>query len=274
MTKRVLLAAMAAALIGGPAFAEDIRVVVPYAGLTTNTYVDDDNSLDLEDDSLMGGLFFQWVNPELFQANMFLYSAPDIHGVPLWGGHLIGDYYPMSSALGKLVVGAGLEIIAPGVDYEDESSIPYIYVDVKNTIYVPYARVGHYFYFGSRDRVHLSVLPWAGAQYDVVRGEVEVVIDVNGPAPPPPPPITTTEDIKDEQFSGIAGLNLAATIMHFIELQAKYRATVNADDYLNSFDGLVNVFFTRNWGVSYRYKYSQSSSGSTSYHLGGVAYVF
>jgi len=82
------------------------------------------------------------------------------------------------------------------------------------------------------------------------------------------------QDISEETFFGIGGISVSATIMHFIELQAKYKATFNADDFLNTFDAMANVFFTRHWGVSYRFKYMQSTSGSTSYHIGGVAYVF
>jgi hypothetical protein len=37
---------------------------------------------------------------------------------------------------------------------------------------------------------------------------------------------------------------------------------------------MANFFVTRHWGVSYRFKYMQSTGGPTSYHLFGVAYVF
>ncbi len=61
---------------------------------------------------------------------------------------------------------------------------------------------------------------------------------------------------------------MGATIFHFIELQAKYKATFNADDLLHTVDALANVFFTRHWGLSYRFKYMQTTDGSTSYHIG------
>ncbi len=110
------------------------------------------------------------------------------------------------------------------------------------------------------------MFPWAGAEYDIVRGEVAF--------DPEFPPFVVNQDIKDETWFGIAGINLGVTIMHFIELQAKYRLTFNGDDQLSTFDTMANVFFTRNWGVSYRFKYMQSTSGSTSYHIAGIAYVF
>jgi len=47
-----------------------------------------------------------------------------------------------------------------------------ITVDVTPTIAAPFVRAGHYFYFGSRDQVLVSVFPWAGVEYDITRGEV------------------------------------------------------------------------------------------------------
>ncbi len=58
------------------------------------------------------------------------------------------------------------------------------------TVYVPYARAGHYFYLGSRDKVLLSIFPWAGAEYDITRGTVVTV--VIRPAPPYPVDATST----------------------------------------------------------------------------------
>jgi hypothetical protein len=129
-------------------------------------------------------------------------------------------------------------------------------------VYVPYARAGHYFYLGSRDRVLRSIFPWAGAEYDITRGTITMV--------PGPPPLS----IDDETFYGIAGLSLSATLFHFIELQAKYKANFNADDLLHTVDALANVFFTRHLGLSYRFKYMQTADGSTSYHIAGIAFVF
>ncbi|UCF99526.1 MAG: hypothetical protein JSV89_08295 [Spirochaetaceae bacterium] len=39
-------------------------------------------------------------------------------------------------------------------------------------------------------------------------------------------------------------------------------------------DGMLTVFFTRHWGLSYRFKYSETGSGTTTYHIGGIAFVF
>lgn len=266
------IAAMALlALLAGVLQAEDIRVVVPYLGAATNVYekTDPNYTIAWDDTKLMEGLFFQWVNPEHFQANAFVYHSADINYSQLWGGHLIGDFYIWSNPLGKAAVGAGVEVISLNTDAGDAESAQGISdFQLPLTLYVPYARAGHYFYFGSRNTVLLSVFPWVGAEYDITRG------NVSGTTPAPPPNDKIDVDIDDETLYGIAGLSVSATIMHFIELQAKYKATFNEDDLLHAVDAMANVFFTRHWGVSYRFKYMQSTSGSTSYHLGGIAYVF
>ena len=258
-----LLALLAAAL-----HAEDIRVVVPYLGAATNDYENADYSIDWNDTKLMEGLYFQWINPDLFQANAFVYHSADINYSQLWGGHLIGDFYVLSDPLGKAAVGAGLEVLS--LDNDAGDAVAGV-TDFKLplTLWIPYARVGHYFYFGSRDQVLLSVFPWAGAEYDIARG------NVSGTIPFAPPPFNVfDESIEDETLYGLAGLSVSATIMHFIELQAKYKLTFNENDLLHTFDAMANVFFTRHWGVSYRFKYMQTTDGSTSYHIGGIAYVF
>jgi hypothetical protein len=256
-------------LLAGGLQAENIRVIVPYLGAATNVYDNPARSLHSEDTKLMEGLFFQWVNPDLFQANAFVYHSADINYSQLWGGHLIGDFYVWSNRLGKAAVGAGVEVIS--LDMDAGAAFPPL-ADFKFPLklYIPYARAGHYFYLGSRDKVLLSIFPWAGAEYDIARGTITLV--------PPGPPIPQTENQDDETLYGIAGLSLGATIFHFIELQAKYKVNFNADDVLHTVDGLANLYFSRHWGLSYRFKYMQtksgSANGSTTYHLLGIAFVF
>jgi hypothetical protein len=278
MNRRVLLAiACLTLVVSGPAlFAEDIRILVPYFGGVYNEFEREysaggvDGTLKSDGWGLMQGLYFQWVNPELFQSNVFLYRSGDVNYARLLGLHLIGDFYFLPRDWGRAVVGGGFELISIDTDAGDEFRDDFIFdLEIPNTIYVPYVRAGHYLYFGSRDRVQLSVLPWAGLQYDIVRGEVSLTAD-----PPGPFVQDVVIDLDDEQLSGIAGLNLGAVIFYFLELQGKYRATFNEDDYLSTVDVLANIYVSRSWALSYRFKYSESTAGSTSYHLAGVAYVF
>jgi hypothetical protein len=70
-------------------------------------------------------------------------------------------------------IGAGLEVIHLGTDAGDVLSAQFVYdFTLPLTVYVPYARAGHYFYLGSRDKVLLSVFAWAGAEYDITRGDL------------------------------------------------------------------------------------------------------
>lgn len=268
--RRILVMALVA-IVGTVLHAEDIRIVVPYLGAAANVYEDEANSIDESDSALMEGLYLQWINPDIFQVNAFIYHSADINYSQLWGGHLIGDFYVWSNPLGKAAVGAGIEVISLNMDAGD-SIAPLQNFELPTTLYVPYARAGHYFFFGSPETVQLSVFPWAGAEYDISRGDLSFLIDVNGPAPGGLVPVEESTD--DETLYGIAGLSVSTTIMHFVDLQAKYKATFNADDFLSTIDAMANVYFTRHWGVSYRFKYMQSTSGSTSYHIVGIAYLF
>ena len=262
--KKFAVGIIIAFLAAGALSAEDIRIVVPYLGAATDVYKDDANGVELNDTKLMEGLYLQWVNTDLFQANAFVYHSADINYSQLWGGHLIADFYVFSDAMGKAAVGAGLDVLSLDLDAGDHIA-PLADFKLPMMLYAPYARVGHYFNFGSRDMVSWSVLPWAGAEYDIIRGDLSF---------DPPGPGTFSQSIDDETLYALAGINVGATIMHFIELQVKYRATFNADDYLNTFDAMANVYLNRHWGVSYRFKYMETTSGSVSYHIGGVAYVF
>jgi len=239
---------------------EDIRIVAPYLGYVANVY--EEHGLNLDDSKLMKGLYFQWINPDRYQWNTFLYQASDINYSTLWGGHFIFDYYFGVQERGKFVVGTGIEYIRLDMDAGDNLPAPITAFEMLNNIIVPYARFGRYFTFGN-DRLSVSLLPWAGVQPQWVRGNLS-----SGP------PLSLDDPTDDYQSFGIAGINTSVSIFHFITVDAKYRGTFNADDYFSTVDSMVNVFFTRHWGLSYRFKYGETSSGSTSYHIGGIAYVF
>ena len=241
--------------------AENIRIIVPYLGWTENTYESSDYPIDMNDSSLMKGLFFQWVDPQRYQWNTFVYQSSDLNYSTLWGGHFIFDLYFGVRQGGKFVVGTGIEYIRLDMDAGNNLS-PYTNFKLLNNIIVPYARFGRYFLVGS-DRLDVSLFPWAGLQPEWVKGNIS--FDT---------PFPLDEKIDEDELLGIAGLNASISILHFIVVDAKYRATFNADELFSSVDTMVNIFFSRHWGLSYRFKYSETSTGSTSYHIGGVAFVF
>ena len=248
--------------------AENIRIVAPYLGYVNNVYENSDYGLKLDDSSLMKGLFFQWVNPNRYQWNTFVYQSSDLNYSTLWGGHFIFDLYFGVRERGKFVVGTGIEYIRIDMDAGDNISGLFDF-ELLNNVIVPYARFGRYFTFGN-DALSLSILPWAGIQPEWVSGNIAFNFDV--PFPPFPPPVD--EKIEEEYFYGIAGINTSFSILHFITADAKYRATFNDHEFFSSVDTMLNVFFTRHWGLSYRFKYNETSTGSTSYHIGGIAYLF
>ena len=96
----------------------------------------------------------------------------------------------------------------------------------------------------------------------------DIALDPLGPSP------LVEDKIEEDDLFGIAGINTSISLFHFVTIDAKYRGTFNADYYFSTVDGMLNVFFSRHWGLSYRFKYGETSSGSTAYHIGGVAYMF
>ena len=146
-----------------------------------------------EDTSLMEGLFFQWVDTERFLFNAFVYHSAEVNYSTLIGGHLIGDVYFWANPLGRAVAGAGLELIRLDMDAGDAFGPVVTDFQLPTTFIIPYLRAGHTFLFGSRDRVQLSVFPWAGAELDIARGDGLLHRStLPGPRPPWPSPRAST----------------------------------------------------------------------------------
>ena len=248
---------------------KNIRIVAPYLGSATNVYKNEEQALDLKDSSLLKGLYIQWVRPDVYQWNVFISQASDINYSTMWGGHFIFDYYFDVAEKHRNVIGAGFEFIR--IDMDAGSKIaPLTDFTLLNAISIPYVRVGRYFLFGSsgggEGTFGLSVLPWLGVEYEIVNGEVSFV--------PPWPPSTVTEEIEDRYVFPLVGLNLKATILHFIDAEVKYAARFDADVYFSDVSAIANVFFTRHWGLSYRFKYFENINGSIAYNIWGIAAVF
>jgi hypothetical protein len=265
----VLLVVIVLGSASAAAQARDVRIAVPYLGVITNVYEDAEKNLDLEETGLLAGFFFQWVNPEKYQWNAFVYHSPDINYSSIWGGHFIFDYYFAEDRLGKYLVGAGIELIQIDMD-AGNSIVPLQNFTLTNTVTVPYVRAGKYFNFRAGP-AGISVLPWAGIQPEFYTGDLEFSA-VFGP--PPTPPTLVKESFDESDWYGIAGLNLKVNLFRFLDIEGKYQGTFNGDDYRSAWSALVNLFLNRSFGLSYRFKYMETSSGSDLYHLAGVAFVF
>lgn len=265
LTDGMLFLALLLGISASTARAESVRVVVPYLGSIKNVYENDDYGIKLEDSSLMKGLYFQWVDTERYQWNAFVYQASDINYSTLWGGHFVFDYYLGPRGKRDWVIGAGFEIVSLDMDAGDEIA-PLLDFKLSNSVYFPFARAGKYFRF-KFPSLALSLFPWAGIAPQWVRGEVS--FHSSGPFPPP-----VNEEIREYDFNGIAGLNMKGVLLHFLEAELKYQAIFGGGDYFSSLAGMVNLFFTRHIGLSYRFRYMETSNGEDTYHIGGVAFVF
>lgn len=250
------------------AFAKDIRIVCPYIGPITDVYKNDERKLDLEDNSLLKGVFIQWVNPDRYQWNAFVYQASDINYSSLWGGHFIFDYYFLARERGKFVVGCGMEYLQ--IDMDADGNIPPLQnFEMINNLFIPYVRSGYRFQF-KQDKFNLSILPWVGAEYEGVRGDLTIVMDPPGSAPAK----TTKENIDSDDYFAMAGLNFNANLFHMLDIEAKYHGTFNTKDYYSTATAMINLFFNRHWGISYRVKYMELDKGSDLYNIFGIAFVF
>lgn len=244
--------------------AETLRIVAPYIGSVTNEYVNDSYHLDLRDTARMEGVYAQWINTEVFQANAFLYRAPDVNYSRVRGLHLNLDFYYKPSKAGKWVAGAGLEDLS--IEMSAGRNIPGLALfDMDNRVRFHFLRAGRYFYF-NKGLLAASLLPYGGCAREKVTGDI--TMDVLGPSP------LRTVDIGDSDSHALAGLNLSATFAHFLDVQAKWMGRFKDGETLNEYSLLANIYFSRHWGLSYRHKRMEYGSSSNAYNLAGVVCAF
>jgi len=225
----------------------------------------------LNDSALMEGLFFQWINPERYQWNVFFYHAKDLNSSVLTGSHLIFDYYIHSDKKGKTALGLGIDFIGIRTDGENLAGLKDF--QMTNHIYAPYFRSGHYFNFG--DKKHrFQAFPWAGYECDMLRGELSFLIPSMDPSKQPDIPVD--QDLDDHYNYGLLGLTLNAVFYHFLEIKFKIhkKFDLDRDRELNYITFMSNIYVSRKWGISYRFKSMDEVIGENQYHLGGIAYIF
>ncbi len=261
--------------------AEDVRIIAPHIGAITNEVEFGDYSIDLKETVLLKGLYLQWIDTERYQWNLFAYQASDVNYSDVWGAHFIFDYYFGPDWSGQFLAGAGFEVISVNMDAGDHivgtmNGQPATLRDftMTNTVMLPYLRLGKYFRFGD-GAVRFSVLPWAGIQPQWIGG------DLKFERPSGYNPVThqftyAAEDISldDYDLFGIAGINFKVQLSRYADLEAKYQATFNDGYYHSTVTVIANGYFSRHWGLSYRFKYMEHSDGSDIYHLVGLAFIF
>lgn len=260
-----LVITMVLFLFAAPAFGADLTIITPYLGTENNTYIDDQYGIELNDSQATKGLFVQSINPEKYQWNVFLYQTPAINYSHLWGVNFIYDWYFGKNAKDVFGVGANyfeMAMLGEGVPTNMGTLDA---LDMNLTIFSPYIRVGKYFDFGQEGKLRYTLLPWFGGQMDISRGSG--LVDFPGPGSAP-------FQINDDQFSWIAGVNLKADFYHFLQLEFKRSVAYHTDQFFNKSSAMVNLFITRNIGLSYRYNYNETTMGNDSYNIFGVAIVF
>ncbi|HBA59332.1 MAG TPA: hypothetical protein DCZ92_00635 [Elusimicrobia bacterium] len=237
-------------------------MITPYTGYLTNKYAS--SSLELKDTGEMNGLYAQWIDTDKFQANIFYYRAPNVNYSLVNGLHLNADYYLLPTKAGKYAVGAGMENLY--ISLSAGNNIPgQRLFDMDNEVLFCYVRGGRYFYF-KKDKVDLSVMPYAGLARESVNGDLIMERVANNPS--------VTVSLDDKAGYGLLGLNIDAVFAHFLQVQAKWMGRYNAGERLDEYSLMANIFVSRHWGLSYRYKYMEYNSESNEYNLFGVAYSF
>ena len=252
--------------------ADTFRNITPYVGLLTNKITSTTTGSEIEDQALLEGLYYQQINPDSYQWNLFLYTSNDINHSDLYGGHIIADRYFKKTDRGKFVIGFGIDSL-------DLSSSPIAVTDsvsitVAHTIYAPYARAGYYFYFKKDNGLNYTLMPWAGYETDIVRGEIKTDIQ---PMFPGPPAISSRTSIDHTYEYGLAGLQFIIDFRHFLNCKLKYHRKFSFDSEsgdLHNASAMVNLYLSKEWGISYRYKYFEEITGTNSYHILGVSYIF
>ena len=249
---------------------KNIRNIVPYVGVVNSEYKSD--MYNEKDEAVMSGLYMQWIKPEVFQINSFIYGAEDLFNENFIGFHIIGDYYIKHPGNGKYALGAGFEMIKPDFSKEVDSPFFTLEANIDNTIYVPFIRAGRYFDFKLGKSSSFSIFHWAGYQMSIARGDVYVKTDPDGGGGIPE--VIIEEEISNETSSAITGVKLGLNLMHVLDLSFKYKAVMNSDDFFNVIDTMVNFYYTRNLGLSVRHKFSETESGNTDYTIYGLIYSF
>ncbi|MCU0609971.1 MAG: hypothetical protein MUF22_09425 [Chitinispirillaceae bacterium] len=254
------------------ASAAPVRVICPYGGLLGNTLAMPDRGVNMRESAAIYGFFSQWVDLDRFQANEFLYACPHVNYSTVYGASLSADaYFFRQPGFGKTVAGLGLELILVRLNTTDEivrtgDIDPIHRFDLTNVVFAPFLRAGYRFEhrFG---QMRASIFPWAGIQQEVVRGDMYLE----------PTALWTTvfpaisEPIREDNTYGLAGIGLGINLFHFIDLEAKFHRMLNEKNQYDHFSAMVNLFLSRRFGVSYRYRNMEMSVGTNRFHLFGIA---
>ncbi|MCK9265414.1 hypothetical protein M0P98_00765 [bacterium] len=245
--------------------AERINILTPYFGVEKNTFVYKKYNVSLEDSSNMKGIFFQSVDTKKYQYNLYLFLTENINYSDLKGINFVYDHYFTSNSKNKNVLGAGVNFLNLNLDGKNVpvtmGTLDGFKLDMD--VYSLFFRAGRS-YATEGKKLNLTMMPWAGVQMDKIRGNG--FVDYPGPG-------EAFFDVVQDEYYGIVGIKLMADYCHFIQGELKYNITFN-DEYYHKVAAMLNLFFSRSLGLSYRFSYQETSVGKDVYNIFGVAVMF
>ncbi len=244
-----------------------VRIAAAYGGVLTNTY--EDGRVALSGSGALGGLYLQWIEPDYFQTNLFVYYAPSVNESRVFGLHLNGDAYFFSGDWGSLVAGLDVEDLFVNMDAKDSIAGLSSFTLENNTLAIM-GRAGVRVRFAPLEGLKLVVFPYVGVMHQ--RDTGEITRDPLGDPDFDPPAVTSSIEESQNSFAG--GLNLTAKVGHLGEVTLKYLGHLDEDELRSIYTAELKVFVHRSAVVSYQFKDMEMSFGSNRYHLLGAGYVF
>ena len=256
---------------------ESIRICAAYGGTVTNKYEKQyhGSTIKLKDTGAMGGLYLQWIEPDMLQGNIFLYGAPDVNYSRVLGGHGNLDGYFLNQSYGSLVAGIDVEDI--NIDMKAKDNVAGLEdFRMKNNVLFGMLRAGARAKIAPVEEFKITIFPYAGITRENVTGAlwVDPPSVYMGPMMGWKNPDATKISIDDSETFASWGVNCTITVFHFVELTGKYLGRAMKDNYQSSYTGQINIYLSRHVAITAQSKYMELSNGSDFYNLLGIAAVF
>jgi len=258
MRTRALAVLVMAAVLPGPAAAATRIIIAPYVGSVTNSNA----TYRIKDTSELDAIYAQWMNTEKFQVNSFYYRIPRINYSRVNDLQLSFDLYLKPSAAGKWVAGAGMEDQKTAMSAGGHIA-PYTSFDMDKNVLFYYLRAGRYFYH-KKGWLDASLFPYIGYAREKTTGEAIINAAI-------------TRDVSASDSYPLGGISVNTTFAQFIVLQANWMGWLGSFknvDRMDEYTLTTGIYFSRHWGLSYRYKYKKYGPSASSYNLGSIVYLF
>lgn len=277
LASAVILAALMPAMAESSG-SDSMLITAVYGGAVTNKAAfsygtNGKETGTIKDTGFMTGLYLQWLQPDFYQANIFLYGAPDVNYSRVLGLHTNADGYFLNGSWGSLV---------GGVDFEDInirmragshlSSYGYSNMTLDNNVLFMMARAGARFRIQPLDVLSCTIFPYAGITRETVNGKTTYDLsDQHVPAAYR----HGNQSFSDNENYFSWGTNVTFRAFHFVELTAKYLGRAKKGNYMNSVTGQAQVYLNRSFGFTWQTKYMDIDKKAYDlYNLFGISMIF